>query len=65
MADKQPIGAGAAFVRRLAHALDILTLGVGYLLPLWDVRRQTLADKVMRTVVISQDNTGSSASQAS
>ncbi len=53
MTDKQPIGFGAAFLRGLAHTLDILTAGVGYLFPLWDVRRQTLADKVMKTVVIS------------
>jgi uncharacterized RDD family membrane protein YckC len=57
MADKQLIGARAAFVRGLAHILDILTLGVGYLLPLWDARGQTLADKVMNTIVVSQDKT--------
>jgi uncharacterized RDD family membrane protein YckC len=55
MADKQPIGAKAAFSRGLAHLLDIFTLGIGYLFPLWDAQRQTLADKVMKTVVISQD----------
>jgi uncharacterized RDD family membrane protein YckC len=65
MTDKQLIGAPAAFVRGLAHILDILTLGVGYLLPLWDARRQTLADKVMKTVVVSHDKTGSSVSQTS
>jgi uncharacterized RDD family membrane protein YckC len=54
MTDKRPIGPRTAFVRNLAHALDLLTLGVGYLLPLWDPVRQTLADKVMKTVVISQ-----------
>jgi uncharacterized RDD family membrane protein YckC len=63
--DKQPVGARSAFVRDLAHALDILTIGVGYLFPLWDGRRQTLADKVMGTVVISSDKTGSSGSQTS
>jgi uncharacterized RDD family membrane protein YckC len=63
MADKQPIGFRAAFKRGLAHLLDIATLGVGYLLPLWDKRRQTLADKVMRTVVISEDKPGSSGSK--
>jgi uncharacterized RDD family membrane protein YckC len=59
LADKQPIGAYAAFLRGLAHLLDILTLGIGYLFPLWDARRQTLADKVVKTIVISQDRTGS------
>jgi uncharacterized RDD family membrane protein YckC len=62
MADKQPIGAGAAFVRGLAHILDILSLGVGYLFPLWDERRQTMADKVMKTVVVSQGKTRPSVS---
>lgn len=65
MADKQVIGPRGAFVRSLAHALDILTLGFGYLFPLWDVRRQTLADKLMKTVVISQGKTGSSVSRES
>jgi uncharacterized RDD family membrane protein YckC len=54
MTDTQPIGPLTAFVRNLAHFLDLLSLGVGYLLPLWDPLRQTLADKVMKTVVISQ-----------
>jgi uncharacterized RDD family membrane protein YckC len=62
MTDKQPIGFRSAFVRGLAHILDIGTLGVGYLLPLWDKRRQTIADKVMGTIVISPDKTGSSGS---
>ena len=65
MADSQLIGAGAGFVRGLAHILDILTLGVGFLLPLWDARRQTLADKVMKTIVVSQGKTGSGVSQTS
>jgi len=57
MADKQPVGRRRAFVRDLAHAFDILTLGLGYLLPLWDARRRTLADRIMKTVVISRDKT--------
>ncbi len=65
MADKQPIGVGAAFVRGLAHILDILTVGIGYLLPLWNAQRQTLADRIMKTVVISQEKTGSRVSQSS
>jgi uncharacterized RDD family membrane protein YckC len=65
MADNQLIGAGAAAVRGLAHILDILTLGVGFLLPLWDARRQTLADKVMKTIVVSQGKTGAGVSQTS
>jgi uncharacterized RDD family membrane protein YckC len=65
MADKQPIGAGSAFMRDLAHALDILTAGVGYLFPIWDARRQTLADKVIKTVVIAQAKPDSGGSRTS
>jgi len=50
----QPIGAGMAFVRQLAHILDSLPCDIGYLWPLWDAKRQTFADKVMKTVVIDQ-----------
>ena len=50
----QPIGAGMAFVRYLAHILDALPCYVGYLWPLWDSKRQTFADKILGTVVINQ-----------
>jgi uncharacterized RDD family membrane protein YckC len=66
MADKTPIGGRMAFVRDLANLVDIWPLfGVGFLFPLWTVRRQTLPDKVMKTVVLSQGKTGSSVSQTS
>lgn len=48
----QPIGPGMAFVRDLCHLLDSLACYVGWLFPLWDVKRQTFADKIMKTVVI-------------
>lgn len=48
----QPIGAGKAFLRSLAHILDSLPCYLGLLWPLWDAKRQTFADKVMCTVVI-------------
>jgi uncharacterized RDD family membrane protein YckC len=54
MSDGQPIGAGMAFVRDLAHIIDALPCYIGFLFPLWDNRRQTLADKVMSTVVIAE-----------
>lgn len=47
----QPVGAGAAFLRELAHNLDGFAY-IGYLWPLWDERRQTFADKLCRTVVV-------------
>jgi uncharacterized RDD family membrane protein YckC len=54
MADGQPMGAGMCFVRDLAHILDALPCYIGYLWPIWDARRQTFADKVMNTVVLSE-----------
>jgi uncharacterized RDD family membrane protein YckC len=51
---RQPIGAGLAFVRQLAHFLDSLLCNLGYLWPLWDARKQTFADKIMGTIVIVQ-----------
>ena len=50
----QPIGAGMAFVRYIAHILDAIPCGIGYLWPLWDAKRQTFADKVIGTYVIDQ-----------
>jgi uncharacterized RDD family membrane protein YckC len=54
MADGQPMGGGMCFVRDLAHILDALPCYLGYLWPLWDARRQTFADKIMNTVVLSE-----------
>ena len=47
----QPIGAMNAFLRDLVHMLDGAAC-VGYLWPLWDDKRQTFADKLMRTIVV-------------
>ncbi len=48
----QPVGAGKAFLRQIAHILDTISCLVGYLFPLWDSRRQTFADKICNTLVI-------------
>jgi uncharacterized RDD family membrane protein YckC len=48
----QPIGAGMAFVRDLCHIVDEIICFVGFLFPLWDAKAQTLADKIVSTVVI-------------
>lgn len=48
----QPIGFGMSFVRQIAHALDSLPFGIGYLWPLWDPQKQTFADKVCNTFVV-------------
>ncbi|PQM44000.1 Proline-rich antigen [Mycobacterium talmoniae] len=48
----QPIGFGMAFVRDIAHIVDMIICYVGFLFPLWDAKRQTLADKMISTVVL-------------
>ncbi len=47
-----PIGPGNACIRDLVHLLDALTVA-GYLWPLRDDRRQTFADKIMKTIVVT------------
>ncbi|MDQ0372440.1 RDD family protein [Cellulomonas humilata] len=47
----EPIGVGMAFLRDLAHYVDGI-LYIGYLLPLWDGKRQTLSDKIVKSVVV-------------
>jgi hypothetical protein len=48
----QPIGMLMAFVRDICHILDSLICYVGWLFPLWDAKRQTLADKIVKSVVV-------------
>jgi uncharacterized RDD family membrane protein YckC len=48
----QPIGTLMAFVRDICHFVDSIICYIGYLFPLWDAKRQTLADKIIRTVVV-------------
>src|SRR4051812_46648176 len=42
----QPLGAGLAFVRDVAHLVDLIICGIGFLFPLWDAKKQTIADKL-------------------
>jgi len=48
----QPIGFGMSIVRQIAHIVDGAICYIGYLFPLWDTKRQTLADKIMTTVCV-------------
>lgn len=50
--DGQLLGAGAGIGRALLHILDVLSLGIGYLWPIWDAKKQTFADKAIHSVVI-------------
>lgn len=47
----QPIGMGLAFARDICHVVDSAICYIGYLFPLWDQKRQTLADKILGTLV--------------
>jgi len=49
----QVIGGGPGVIRQLAHFIDSFICFLGYFLPLVDAKKQTLADKVMGTVVIT------------
>lgn len=49
---RKPIGWFMAFVREFAHTADILTLGIGWIFPLWDRKNQTFGDKIMKTIAI-------------
>lgn len=49
----QPIGGGLGIVRTIAHFVDQIICYIGYLFPLWDPKRQTIADKIMKTLVTS------------
>jgi uncharacterized RDD family membrane protein YckC len=47
------LGSGAGIGRKFLHILDSLVCFLGWLLPLVDSKRQTIADKVMTTYVVS------------
>lgn len=51
----QPIGFWLSLVRQIAHYVDQLVCYVGYLWPLWDGKRRTLADKMLGTVCVPLD----------
>ena len=48
----QPIGFWMSLVRQIAHYVDQVLCYIGYLWPLWDAKRQTLADKMVGTVCV-------------
>jgi Mce-associated membrane protein len=45
------VGVGRLMSRELAHLLDTLSVGIGWLWPLWDSRKRTFADLLLRTEV--------------
>jgi uncharacterized RDD family membrane protein YckC len=46
------IGFGRATGRYFAGALNVLTLGIGYLMVIWTPRKQALNDRIAGTVVV-------------
>lgn len=49
--DGSPVGVWRLLLREVAHLLDTAALFVGWLWPLWDRRRRTFADLLVRTEV--------------
>ena len=47
------IGSGSGIGRKFLHIVDALVCGLGYLLPIVDAKRQTIADKIMSTYVVT------------
>jgi uncharacterized RDD family membrane protein YckC len=48
----QPIGFAMSVVRQFAHLIDGIICYIGFLFPLWDPKRQTIADKLIKTVCL-------------
>jgi uncharacterized RDD family membrane protein YckC len=48
----QVIGSGSGIARKFAHIVDAIVCGLGFLLPLVDAQRQTIADKIVNTYVV-------------
>ena len=51
-ADGQPLGGPMGIVRGFAHFLDALPLLLGFFWPIWDKKKQTFADKLVKSVAI-------------
>jgi uncharacterized RDD family membrane protein YckC len=51
----EPIGFGLSIVRYFAHFVDYIICNIGYLLPLFTAKRQTIADMIMGTVCLPNE----------
>jgi uncharacterized RDD family membrane protein YckC len=58
VASGEPIGFLRSVIRQFAHVLEPLSLGLGYLWPLWDSKNQTFADKLASTVCVRAEVSG-------
>ncbi|MFD9894133.1 RDD family protein [Amycolatopsis sp. NPDC059027] len=52
----QPLGVGGAFLRDVCHFLDSAVCYLGFLWPLWDDKAQTFADKIVGSIVVTDDS---------
>jgi uncharacterized RDD family membrane protein YckC len=52
ISDGEVLGGGMGVVRRIAHVVDAIICYIGFLFPLWDPQKQTIADKLVETVVL-------------
>jgi hypothetical protein len=43
--------------------IDGAICGIGWLFPLWDTKRQTIADKIVKSVVVVDPNAGQAPQQ--
>jgi uncharacterized RDD family membrane protein YckC len=48
----RPIGFALALRREFSHAYDTLACYIGWFMPLWDAKQQTIADKVCASIVV-------------
>ena len=55
--DGELLGGGMGVVRKIAHIVDGIICYLGYLLPLFDAKKQTVADKIVDTVVLKDQET--------
>jgi uncharacterized RDD family membrane protein YckC len=53
----QPIGFGMSVLRQIAHFIDAVICYIGYLLPLFTAKRQTIADMLLSTVCLPAEPT--------
>lgn len=51
-AEGNVVGGGTGIVRKFVHIVDSVICLLGWLLPIVDEKRQTIADKVMNTYVV-------------
>ncbi|MFI6101144.1 RDD family protein [Lentzea sp. NPDC051213] len=54
---QQPLGVGTNFVRGLCHVVDALPCYAGFFAPLWEPKKQTWADKIMKSIVVNAPET--------